>query len=512
MNRTRFLRRCLSLGQLALISGLCAQVSSLAARAEAPGLDAPQRETLRRYARDTWRSFEAMTRGLALPSDKLHRDRHGQWVTTPLTTPTNIGAYLWSIVAAEKLGIISAEEGLRRTERMLTALGRVKRIRGLYHDRLHPGTGEPLTVYPNERTPVRPRLSAVDNGWLAVALMIVANTRPELRERAQSLLQPMDFRLLYEPFSSAAPQKHPGQLHGSLRLDDGTLGTLLGLINTETRIASYVGIARGQLPPEHYYRMFRTFPPEADWQRQIPRGEIREYLGIDVFQGHYRYRGMRIVPSWGGSMFEALMVPLFIPEDRWAPGSWGVNHPLYARAQMEHGLYEARYGFWGFSPSCRPHGGYRNYGVDALATNPTGYCSNDRDVPAGSGASPNDFTDGVVTPHASFLALRYLPREAMDNLKALEARFPIYGEFGFFDSVNVSSGVVSECVLALDQGMIMAAIANALCEDLLQHAFSDGAIEKSLRPLIAPEEFTAGEDRPASAGQAGKDRTPPASR
>ncbi len=55
--------------------------------------------------------------------------------------------------------------------------------------------------------------------------------------------------------------------------------------------------------------------------------------------------------------------------------------------------------------------------------------------------------------------------EAMANLRALAERFPIYGRYGFRDSVNVSSGVVSGCVLSLDQGVIMAAIANALAEN-----------------------------------------------
>ena len=73
---------------------------------------------------------------------------------------------------------------------------------------------------------------------------------------------------------------------------------------------------------------------------------------------------MRIVPSWGGSMFEDLMVTLFVPEELWAPRSWGVNHPMYVRAQIEYGLADAGYGFWGFSPACNPDGGYRTYGVD----------------------------------------------------------------------------------------------------------------------------------------------------
>ena len=106
------------------------------------------------------------------------------------------------------------------------------------------------------------------------------------------------------------------------------------------------------------------------------------------------------------------------------------------------------------------------------------------------------FTNGVVTPHASFLALRFAPREALENLRKLKAKFPIYGDYGFMDSVNVSKGVVSDRVLALDQGMIMAAIANALADDAMRQAFVDGPFERILRPLIAPEEFTAGVDLP----------------
>ena len=37
------------------------------------------------------------------------------------------------------------------------------------------------------------------------------------------------------------------------------------------------------------------------------------------------------------------------------------------------------------------------------------------------------FTHGVVTPHASFLALRYAPHEAIANLRALADGLPIYG-------------------------------------------------------------------------------------
>ena len=81
---------------------------------------------------------------------------------------------------------------------------------------------------------------------------------------------------------------------------------------------------------------------------------------------------MHIVPGWGGSMFEELMPAVFVPEEDWAPRSWGVNHPLHVRAEREHGLEEAGYGYWGFSPSSNPYANYREYGVDALGMNPAG--------------------------------------------------------------------------------------------------------------------------------------------
>ena len=68
----------------------------------------------------------------------------------------------------------------------------------------------------------------------------------------------------------------------------------------------------------------------------------------------------------------------------------------------------------------------------------------------------------MVTPHAAFLALRWAPDAALANLANLEADFDIYDKWGFRDSVNVDTGAVSDYYLSLDQGIIMAAIGNAL--------------------------------------------------
>jgi hypothetical protein len=223
--------------------------------------------------------------------------------------------------------------------------------------------------------------------------------------------------------------------------------------------------------------MSRARPPESDSRIPTGRGEVREYLGVPVDEGYRTYRGLRVVPSWDGSMFEALMVTLFIPEADWAPQGWGVNHPLYVRASIENATVDGRLAAWGSSPSSIPGGGYRVYGVPPLSVD---------------GRKSDPTGDTVMTPHASFLALPYAPREAMKNVEVLAGRFHAYGSHGFLDSVDVASGRVAECELAIDQGMIMAAVANVLAEGTLQRAFCEGKIAEVIRPLIAPERFGAG--------------------
>jgi hypothetical protein len=475
-----------------------------------------QRDALQEYAAATWHSFVMMTN----PQTGLSADNvSAEGVRAKYTSPTNISAYIWAALAARDLQIITPAEARERIAVTLRTLATLERSHGQFFNWYDPDTGQRLTTWPVDGSPVYPFLSTVDNGWLAAALLMVERAVPQLRDEAAALVAPMDFGFYYDPLE--------GQMRGGYwtKVPPNTVyaptadfrgacpnsgtGTVVagwtchhyGTLNTEPRIASYLGIALGQVPAQHYFRMFRTFPDTCDWswQEMQPAGVHRTYEGVDVFEGHYTYRGMNIVPSWGGSMFEALMVPLLVPEEEWAPRSWGVNHPLYVRAQIEHGLDEAQYGFWGFSPSDDPAGGYREYGVDPIGLNPDGYTSDEERTTTDYGfdacrpPQPQQPSgQGVVTPHASFLALRFAPEEALANLAKLRATFPqSYGEGGFFDAVNVKTGQVARFYLALDQGMIMVAIANELRNDR-ERAYLEPFIEQTVKPLIAQEEFTAG--------------------
>src|SRR5919106_4974690 len=92
----------------------------------------------------------------------------------------------------------------------------------------------------------------------------------------------MDFGFYYNPVENSMgqirggywPSVPPGQVHVPAvdsyncqpgAADGSSSGFTChhyGAFNTEPRIASYIGIAYGQIPPEHYFGAWRTFPAE----------------------------------------------------------------------------------------------------------------------------------------------------------------------------------------------------------------------------------------------------------
>ncbi len=231
--------------------------------AGSPDLGPADRAMLSGYARDTWKSFDALVLPSGLPSDMLSKTADG-WATANYTSPSDIAAYLWSTLAAEDLGIIDREEAARRLGRTLARLVKLERSHGFFYNWYDPRDGSTLKTWPGGG-PVRPFLSTVDNGWLAAALMMVRNARPQFQGEADALLGPMNFGFFYDPYDATNPGLHPGLLRGGFYADDNTFATFhYGMLNTEARIASYVGIARGHLPHDHYFRMSRARPPDGD--------------------------------------------------------------------------------------------------------------------------------------------------------------------------------------------------------------------------------------------------------
>src|ERR1700742_3154859 len=152
-----------------LIGVLCALFVLL------PATRASANDDLRDYARTTWASMAAMTDPQSgLPADRLNADG----TTSVQTSTTNIGAYLWSAVAAQRLGIISQREEVARLSKTVTSLEHMERYAntGQYYNWYDHHTGARM---PDAATFTN-WLSSVDDGWLAVGLKIVSDSVPQL--------------------------------------------------------------------------------------------------------------------------------------------------------------------------------------------------------------------------------------------------------------------------------------------------------------------------------------------
>jgi hypothetical protein len=418
---------------------------------------------------------------------------------------------MWSAVVARDLGIISRKEARDRIGKTLDTLGGLRHHQpsGMYYNWYDPADGSVVTVWPEDGKPVTPFLSSVDNGWLAAALMVVKGAVPELKVEADRILREMDFGFYFNP-AATPPIGVRGLIRGGFWdtqppgcsvAQDGVWFTCnhYDITVTEPRISLYIGIAQGQIPATAYFDTMRTLPENCDysWQEMRPVGFDTSYLGVPVYEGAYRYRGIQFVPSWGGDMFEALMPDLFVPEAQWGPRSWGRNHPATVAGQIEHGMNDAGYGYWGFSPASRPSGGYQEWGVDAMGMDTNGYPSDVERTTYDAGfegcrppgTTTPTYGDGVVTPHAAFLALPYAKGPVLDNLARMKANLGAYGPGGFYDAVAVRSGTVARRYLSLDQAMIMGAIGNELAHEDIKRAFVSRDFERAIRPLIGMEAF-----------------------
>jgi hypothetical protein len=422
---------------------------------------ADDREFLLEVARDTWRFFdEIVDQEHALPLDTIQLGKEQAvdettWVGD-YTNVTNIGVYLMVLVSAYDLGFITREESIARIEKTVATLEKLEtHSSGFLYNYYDTTTAERTSYF----------VSLVDCGWLATGLYVAKNAFPEaLGPRIEALLAKGNFSFFYDP---AERQMWHGYYDHLGVYSDYHYGPLY----SEPRAISYMAIARGEVPKEHWFvGLIRTFPENYAWQGQVPVNQVeRTTLGFTYPGGHYEWKDLKYVPSWGGSAFEALMPPLVLDEKRLAPKGLGLNDARHAQGQVRYALEELKYPVWGMSPSSVPEGGYSEYGA----------------TPFGS----KGYKAGVVTPHASALALEFVPKEAVANLRKLIELYEIYGEYGFYDAVTVETGLVARKYLALDQGMIFVAINNYLNDGAIRKRFHADPVIRSAEEILSAEEF-----------------------
>ena len=521
-----------------------AQASAGAGRpvARYHGLSESQRASLLSIARDTWKFYQAdVDPTTHLPMDNLTFAGGSATPTTygRYTSAANIGVYLWAVVAARDLGLISEPRAAGLVRATLTEVQHLKRYDGFLYQWYDTSNGDVIRNPGDidcsaEPTPTFDNcyfVSNVDNGWYASGLIVVRQAMPELRQLADSLIAPMNFGIFYDGRAETHCNTNPaiagnqptGQMYGGyyvgLPPDQGDNATHYyhnGAFYSDPRISAYIGMGLHQMPGNVWWRSWRELPPPApfpdcqptdpdfSWQGQWPMGghwqtytDPQSGQQFPVWEGHYTYPGtdLKFIPTYSGGMFEGLMPNLVVPETSWGPQGFGLADLRTAQVQIRYATQQLHDPVWGMSPSSTADdtGDYGGYGVEGLAFPYYGTGANASHPNEGLSQCHGCATEDVVTPHASFIALDVVPQHAYANIKALRTLYPgVYGPDGFFDAVNPTTGAVGHRYLVLDQSMIMAALDNALNNRAIQRDFARDPVSWAARTYLPLEKMTIG--------------------
>lgn len=280
---------------------------------------------------------------------------------------------------------------------------------------------------------------AIDNAWLAASLITIraygrAEGHPRLAQQADAILQAMDFRLWYHP---ATQRFSWGARH------DPQGGGEADLYSNENRIINVVARALGDLSAEEFAASIAALD-----------GDPGAYGGHSVAQ-----------LAWDGSLFTYLAPALFLREHATAYGA-ATLEPV-VRAQRAYAA-ERGYAAWGLS--------------DCFDIGAGPYVQ--QGAPPSAGPGPQETRPGVVTAHASALALLTAQApEATSNLRQLAERFPAayHADYGFSDSVQADPaspdyGRPSERFSALGQAWLFLALVDHEREVIWRLFYQDAGV------------------------------------
>jgi len=251
----------------------------------------------------------------------------------------------------------------------------------------------------------------------------------------------MEYRFLYDP---ATHLLAIGYNVTERRRDTG----FYDLLASEARLATFVGIAQGQLPQDSWFALGR--------QLTLAGGEP-------------------ILLSWSGSMFEYLMPLLVMPT--FAGTLLDQTYRSVVERQISYGVQRGVY--WGMSES-----GYHSF--DASLN----YQYRTFGVP-GLGFKRGLGDDLVIAPYASMMALMVAPEQACSNLQEMSAA-GFEGVFGMVEAIDYTqsrlprgqSHAVIRSFMAHHQGMGFLSLAYLLLDRPMQRRFESYPLFQATMSLL----------------------------
>ncbi len=265
---------------------------------------------------------------------------------------------------------------------------------------------------------------------------------------AEEMVQAMDFQFLFDPSRKIFSI-------GYRVADDALDPSGYDLLASESRLASFMAIAKGDVLPQHWFLLGRALTPVG---------------------------GGAALVSWSGSMFEYLMPMLVMHQP--ARSLLDLTCRLVVGRQMRYGI--ERGVPWGISESA--------YNVrDAELT----YQYADFGVP-GLGLKRGLFEDVVVAPYATALAAMVNPGAAVANFSRLEEA-GARGSHGFYDAIDYTPSRLPEktrlavvrAYMAHHQGMTVVSLGNVIHDGATRRRFHS-------HPMVQAAELLLQERTPRS--------------
>jgi len=295
------------------------------------------------------------------------------------------------------------------------------------------------TAFPTIAELSDPPVHEAGDGSAAAAMLV--RRLQAIADQAQRLFREMDFGFLFDPTRKLFAI--------GFRVRDGTLDpSYYDLLASEARLASFLAIAKGDVAPDHWFRLGRALTPVG--------------------------RGSALI-SWSGSMFEYLMPALVMR----APALSLLDHTyrLVVARQMS---YAAELGVpWGISESAfnardlEQTYQYSSFGVPGL------------------GLKRGLSEDVVVAPYATALGAMVQPEAAVRNFARLRTA-GAGGRYGFREALDYTarrlpegaSVAIVKSYMAHHQGMALVALGNVLNDGAMVERFHADPLVEATELLL----------------------------
>ena len=401
-------------------------------------LNQEEKDYLLTLGKKTWDFFDTYLteENNYLIPDNYQEDRKEKVVLR--TSSTNIGLSLLAVISAYDLQYISLEKARKLLTKIIESIANLEKWNGHLYNWYNIRTKEPLL----------PRyVSTVDSGNLVGYLYVTKSFLEEIGEE-RSIINSVEEIINHTNFSVLYSYEQQIFSIGFNVEENKLTDSYYDLLASEARQASFVAIAKKDIPSRHWNFLSRTLTT----------------LG--------KYKGLI---SWSGTAFEYLMPNINMPKYEGSLLDESCQFLIKTQIEYSKNLKLP----WGISESAfnvkdlQGNYQYKAFGIPWL------------------GLKRGLADEMVVASYGGVLAIGEVPREEVKNLKRLESE-GMYGKFGFYEAIdytpervekNQKSAIV-KTYMAHHQGLILLSINNLFSNHILQKRFMQNPAIEAVSILL----------------------------